>query len=115
MTKIKNTRLQNARVAAGMTLVSLAEATGNKLSASRIGNYESGMRQMKVPQAKILGEVLNVGAGYLLGIDHPLDGTEVMSEAKQELISVIQGVVKLSDLNARQVTDMLKAYLKNSA
>lgn len=115
MTNIKNERLQRSRVAAGYTLMSLAEATGQKLSASRIGNYESGVRQMKVPQAKILGDTLGVSPGYLLGIDHPLDKADAMSEAKQELLAVIQGVAQLSDMDARQVTDILKAYLKNSS
>jgi len=115
MSNNKNTRLQNARVSAGHTLVSLAAATKNKLSASRIGNYESGMRLMKVEQAKILADVLNTEAGYLLGLDHAMDSLDEMSEAKQELVSVIQGVAKLSDLDARQVTEMLKAYLRNSS
>jgi hypothetical protein len=57
MLEKKNSRLQKSRIDAGHTLVSLAAATGGALSASRIGNYESGTRQMRVAQARVLARV----------------------------------------------------------
>jgi len=110
-----NVRLKNARLSSGFTLASLAAATNGKLSTSRIANYESGVRELRVDQAKILAAALGTTASYLLSIDDASTGGKNLSEAQIELINVIEGVAQMSDLDARQITSMLKAYLQHKS
>lgn len=109
-----NKRLKKARLSSGYTLASLSAATNGKLSTSRIANYESGVRALRVEQAKILANPLNTTAAYLLGID-TVPGEEHLTEDQLELIAVIERVAQLSDADSRQVTSMLKGYLQHKA
>ena len=70
---------------------------------------------MRVDQAKILAAALGTTASYLLGIDDASTGDKDLSEAQIELINVIEGVTQMSDLDARQITSMLKAYLQHKS
>lgn len=109
-----NKRLKKARLSSGHTLASLSAATKGKLSTSRIANYESGVRALRVDQAKILAEPLNTTAAYLLGID-TASKQENLTEDQLELIAVIERVANLSDADSRQVTSMLKGYLQHKS
>jgi transcriptional regulator with XRE-family HTH domain len=71
-------RIRDCRNAAELTQDELAQLTGNKLSASRIANYEQGTRALDVESALILGEALQQPAGYLLG---------VLSDLERDLVS----------------------------
>lgn len=66
-------RIRDCRNAAELTQDELAQLTGNKLSASRISNYEQGTRTLDVEAALILGEALQQPAGYLLGVLNDLE------------------------------------------
>lgn len=52
-----------------MTLDELSKLTSGVLSASRISNYEQGLRLPKPQDALILGKALGVAPSYLLCID----------------------------------------------
>lgn len=66
-------RIRDCRNAAELTQDELAQLTSNKLSASRIANYEQGTRALDVESALILGEALRQPAGYLLGVLNDLE------------------------------------------
>jgi transcriptional regulator with XRE-family HTH domain len=61
-------RVRDTREARGWVQRELAEKTGSKLSASRIANYEQGIREMGIQEAEILGKALGVQPGYLMGV-----------------------------------------------
>jgi len=61
-------RLQEARKLRAMTLNEVA-AIIDGMSASRISNYEQGIRSMGPADATALGAALEVSAAYLLCLD----------------------------------------------
>lgn len=64
-------RITKSRKELGITIKELASRT-NTLSAARISNWEQGTRKPGPEEAKIIAEVLNVSASYLLGLtDNP--------------------------------------------
>lgn len=68
--KIGN-RITQSRKALGITIKELAERTG-ELSAARISNWEQGTRSPGPNEAKLLAQVLNVSASFLLCLtDNP--------------------------------------------
>lgn len=62
-------RLKAARNDKGWSQKDLERQTGGVLSASRIGNYEAGIRQMKSKEALVLAKALGVEPSYLLCVD----------------------------------------------
>jgi transcriptional regulator with XRE-family HTH domain len=65
-------RLRAARTAKGWSLTELSQRTGDRLSKSRISNYEQGLRQMSPDVAAMLAEALgSVAAPWLLCEDSP--------------------------------------------
>lgn len=66
-------RIKTSRINKGMTQEQLCEATAKKLSASRIANYEQGIREVGIDEAKILAEALEVPACYLMGLVDEMD------------------------------------------
>lgn len=71
-------RIRAAREQRGLTLEKLARKTGHVLTASRISNYEQGLREPSVDVANQLAIALDVPAAWLLG---------VISDADRELLS----------------------------
>jgi transcriptional regulator with XRE-family HTH domain len=61
-------RIREARLARNWTQRELSERTDNKLSSSRIANYEQGIRQLGIQEAEILGKALHVQPAYLMGV-----------------------------------------------
>jgi transcriptional regulator with XRE-family HTH domain len=61
-------RIRDARDKLGLSLDRLESLMGGKLSASRIGNYEQGLREVGIAEAKILSPVLQQPAAYLMGL-----------------------------------------------
>lgn len=59
-------RLAATRKKQGLSKATLAQMTG--FGASRLGNWEAGIRIPKPDSAKILGEILGVSPEYLLGL-----------------------------------------------
>lgn len=59
-------RIRAAREGLKLSLEELSRKTGGKLSKSRIGNYEQGLRMPGPAEANTLAEVLGVDAAYLL-------------------------------------------------
>lgn len=60
--------IKEARKRKQWTLQQLADQT-KSLSASRISNYEQGIRSIDVPTAAELSTALGVSIGYILGIE----------------------------------------------
>ena len=110
------TRLNTARLQSGYTIKSLSRATGGKLKASRIGNYDSGVRKIPLEAAEILAQVLNVTPAYLMGIgeNSALDGSfDALSPEHKELYAVIQRISSLSPEKAKAGTEILQAFLRS--
>lgn len=61
-------RIKSARADRGWSQRELSEQTGNKLSSSRIANYEQGTREVGIQEAEILGKALHVQPGYIMGV-----------------------------------------------
>jgi transcriptional regulator with XRE-family HTH domain len=61
-------RIKECRAKVGLTQEGLSEATGARLSPTRIANYEQGSRELYIEPAIILGEALGEPAGYLMGV-----------------------------------------------
>lgn len=59
-------RIKEAREKKGLSLEQLSKATGGKLSKSRIGNYEQGIRMPGPAEANTLAVVLGVDAAHLM-------------------------------------------------
>lgn len=66
----------------GITLDELSKRTNGVLSASRISNYEQGLRLPKPQDALILGQALGVAASHLMC----LEGEEEMLPEESDLL-----------------------------
>ena len=78
-------RLRAERHRLELSLSQLATATGNKLSKSRISNYEQGIRRLGIESAVILSKALGgVSPIYLLC----LDDHRMLSDDEQRLIEL---------------------------
>lgn len=62
-------RIREARDERGWTQAKLSEETGGTLSASRIANYEQGIRALKQREAVILGKALGKDPAHLMCLD----------------------------------------------
>lgn len=60
-------RIKQVRKQLGISKVILAKKTG--FGASRLGNWEAGIRTPKIPEAKKLSGALGVSAAFLLGLE----------------------------------------------
>lgn len=66
-------RLRDARVALCISLAELSNRIGKKLSGSRIGNYEQGIRELGIQEAEWLAPALHQPAAYLIGLVDELE------------------------------------------
>lgn len=73
-------RLRHARLEKNLTLNDVASKIEG-MSASRISNYEQGIRSMGPADAASIGDVLDISAAYLLCLDDT-----VLSPTEQALI-----------------------------
>lgn len=88
LTQQMGERIRAARLAAELSLSQLSEATGGKLSKSRISNYEQGIRRVGVEEASELARALGtVTPGYLLCLDEP----SIMSADELALLKDYRG------------------------
>jgi transcriptional regulator with XRE-family HTH domain len=62
-------RLRAARVGKNLTLDELSRRIGGGLSASRLSNYEQGLRMLGVRESLALYSVLGVSPAHLLCVD----------------------------------------------
>jgi transcriptional regulator with XRE-family HTH domain len=76
-------RITALRANKGWKLREASDATEGFLSPSRISNYEQGLREMGIPEAKILAKAYGTTAAHVLCLD---DDQPVLSKAEQELI-----------------------------
>jgi len=118
MSNFTHIRLKSLRESQGLTLAGLSKETGDLLSTSRIANYESGIRELKVPQAIILAKALKTDAAFLLGLSNVnaeiwIEEAE-MSASKKELYVLMQQVARMQDTDVTQATAILKALIKHS-
>lgn len=74
-------RLAAARRDKKMTLESVSKALNGFMSASRLSNYEQGIRTLGIKEALALGKILGVNASHLLCIDGE-DGEMTQQEAE---------------------------------
>jgi len=70
--KVIGERIRRAREARNWSQVDLARETGDILSDTRIGNYETGFRMPGPYEVVILGKHLGVKPSYLMALDDSL-------------------------------------------
>lgn len=70
-------RIQTERDARQMTLNALSALTGGILSASRISNYEQGLREPKTREIRILSAALGCSPAHLLLFDEDMTRDEI--------------------------------------
>lgn len=104
-------RLKSARNSAGLTFARLSEVTGGQLSSSRIANYESGLRGLKVEQAKILAEALSVTPQFLLGIEDKTDGSEKFTDVQKQFQMLTNKMLRREENEIQQACAVLRALL----
>ena len=107
---ITSDRIRSLRKSAKLTLDALSVATGRKLTTSRIANYESGIRKLKVEQAIVLAQALNVTPQYLLG----LEDSEHFTDAQKQFLLLAQSIARKDNQNLAQATAILQALLQNT-
>lgn len=84
-----NENLKEARKAAGLSQIAVAEQLG--VAKSTYSLYESGKREPDVPKIKKLAEILGVSSDMLLGISEPhtlaahFDGEDFTPEEEEEV------------------------------
>ncbi|WP_226997543.1 LexA family protein [Legionella pneumophila] len=81
-------RIMNERKAKGLTRKALAELTG-ELKISRINNYERGDRTPGPTEIKLLADVLEVSASYLMCLTDNREGKITKSPGMGALIPVL--------------------------
>jgi transcriptional regulator with XRE-family HTH domain len=82
-------RLTALRLAKGWKLREASVATDGLLSPSRISNYEQGLREMGIPEAKILAKAYGITAAHLLCLD---EDSPVLSKVEQEHIRALRAL-----------------------
>jgi transcriptional regulator with XRE-family HTH domain len=82
-------RLAAFRSIKGWKLREASDATGGLLSPSRISNYEQGLREMGIPEAKVLAKAYGTTAAHLLCLD---DDNPVLSAVEKDLIRNIRAM-----------------------
>ena len=85
--KEQGRRLKAARKDKGLTQEQLAAAVSDEWGASRIGNYEQGTRGMEPPDAKVLGQILEVRPAFLLTVD---DDADLLTERERKLLATFR-------------------------
>lgn len=82
-------RLSAFRANKGWTLRDASVATDGLLSPSRISNYEQGLREMGIPEAKALAKAYKTTAAHILCLD---DDNPVLSPAEKEHIKNLRAL-----------------------
>lgn len=79
-----------------MTQEELSKATNNKMTPTRIANYEQGSRELHILPAKILAQALKTNPSYLMGLIDEIDSKffELPVEAKMYFISALEAATK---------------------
>lgn len=75
-------RLKGARTDKKFTLEELSRRVRGVYSASRLGNYEQGIRGLGPEEALVLSGVLGVKASYLLCVDETGEGEMTVQEER---------------------------------
>jgi len=100
-------RLKAARQAKGLTLVGLSKALRGVLSASRIGNYEQGTRQLGTEEALALAVPLDVEPAYLLCVE----AGDEMTKQENELLRDFRALPENErSAYARRISVLAMAY-----
>jgi transcriptional regulator with XRE-family HTH domain len=82
-------RITELRANKGWKLREASDATEGRLSPQRISNYEQGLREMGIPEAKILAKAYGTTAAHVLCLD---DDNPVLSKAEQDLIKNLRAL-----------------------
>jgi transcriptional regulator with XRE-family HTH domain len=88
-------RIRASRKSRNWSQSDLSEKTGGKLSASRIANYEQGLRELDIQVAEILGHALKVQPAFLMGVTNL---KTQLSPLEEELVNNYRALPE----NARQ-------------
>lgn len=104
-------RIAACRKKMGLTKVALAEKTG--FGASRLGNWESGIRTPKLVDLKVLEEVFGVASTYLLCLVDNEDGS-IESNYKSiplfDELTLLQFLEGKSDTEKQETLPLPKAF-----
>jgi transcriptional regulator with XRE-family HTH domain len=81
-------RLRQARQALGLSLEDVSTKIDGKLGASRIGNYEQGLRELGIQESEMLAPALGQPAAYLMGLISETDRDLLMLPEKARVAAV---------------------------
>ena len=87
-------RISEARKALGLSITDLVAKSEN-LSIGRVSNWERGTRSPRIAEIKLLAELLNVSASYLLGLsENPQDELSLSPVLRQISILSMKDMAK---------------------
>jgi len=83
-------RLRSVRRIRGMSLDDVERESGGRWSASAVGAYERGFRNLSIPRLRDLARFYDVPMGVLLGEDDPSDGPRAHERLVLDLVALQQ-------------------------
>lgn len=95
-------RLKQAREQKEITLQELADLTGGKLSASRLGNYEQGTRLLKPHTAILVAPLLQKTAAWLLCVDEE----STLTQEERTLLDIYRSTDERGKANIRSIAEL---------
>lgn len=83
-------RLRSVRRARGLSLDDVERESGGRWSASAVGAYERGFRNLSLPRLRDLALFYDVPMGVLLGEDDTVDGGRAQGRLVIDLVALQQ-------------------------
>lgn len=102
-------RIQKARIAAGMNQAALAEALG--IGKSSMSEWESGKRGIAIDAISEIAAILKVSELYLLGLDTPTQSMTMM-ELDDSEIALIRAYRNLDEYGQAAVRALMDVEAK---
>src|SRR4026209_1587331 len=83
-------RLRSVRSIRGLSLADVEAESGGRWSASAVGAYERGFRNLSLPRLRDLAQCNDVPMGVLLGEDEGAEGTRAQGRLVLDLVALQQ-------------------------
>lgn len=83
-------RLRSVRRVRGLSLDDVERESGGRWSASAVGAYERGFRNLSLPRLRDLAQFYDVPMGVLLGEDEAGDGARAQGRLVLDLVALQQ-------------------------
>tara|TARA_R100000541_G_scaffold46140_1_gene53281 strand:+ start:390 stop:734 length:345 start_codon:yes stop_codon:yes gene_type:complete len=99
------------RTKRGLSASALSRLTHGEFSASRISNYENGVRALTVDAAKKLAPHLDASPAQLLNLADNFFSDVKLGEHQEELMRLLSKVSLRGDSDVKKVIGILNGYL----